>query len=94
MKHITTCTRRGTTFEVVQNDEGWYLAIDRRYIDADGCLTKELNGLEMHADKELDRCIDMARQSVDADYYMERYIAQGMDEDMALMKAVHEACAR
>lgn len=47
----------GEKFVIVRNEDGWYLAINTKYIDEDGKLNKPLNGLQMHANKDLKQCV-------------------------------------
>lgn len=47
MKHITTILTHGNTFEIVKNNDGVYCAINHKYLDSNGCLTKGLDGFDM-----------------------------------------------
>ncbi len=68
MKKITTLIARDRHFTIIQNDEGFYLAIEDKYIDANGCLKQALNGLQMHASKDLNMCLQCTKDEVDIDY--------------------------
>lgn len=86
MQHITTFYARTESFVIVKNPEGYYLAINTKYIDNNGKLTRPLNGLQMNASKDLEQCITSTRVQVNADYYM----SCGMDILTALQKAAME----
>lgn len=64
---VKTLLIRERTFVVVQNDEGWYLAIEDKYI-TNGRVNTQLNGLQMHASKDLNECLRSTEASVDVDY--------------------------
>lgn len=64
MKHITTLQYRGRTFEIVKN-HGYYMAIEDKYIDEDGKLTIELNGIKMHANESIDQTIQSVKGMID-----------------------------
>ena len=59
---------RNRNFVVVQYDDGWYGAIEDKYIDANGKLTKQLNGLQVHHNENLNDCLEMTRNTVEMDY--------------------------
>lgn len=69
MKHITTYHSRGRHFEIVLNDEGYYLAIEDKYI-TDGRMNTTLNGLQMNANKDLELCLEHTRRDVEIAYLM------------------------
>ena len=52
MKYVTRFIILGREFEIVENDDGWYLAIEKKYI-TDGKLNCKLNGLQMHAGRTI-----------------------------------------
>ena len=68
MKKITTLIARDRHFTIIQNNEGFYLAIEDKYIDANGCLKQALNGFQMHASKDLNMCLQCTKDAVDIDY--------------------------
>ena len=76
---------RGRHFTVVYNTQySVYCAIEDKYIDADGTLNTTLNGLQMHASKDLAQCVEGARVSVEIDYLKEQgYTAEEVMEIMA-----------
>lgn len=47
---------RDRVFTIV-HDQGHYLAIEDKYLDEQGRMKETLNGFQMHADRELDRCL-------------------------------------
>lgn len=68
MRRVTTLHARDRHFVIVQNNEGFYLAIEDKYLDENGCTTKALNGFEMHASLDLNMCIQCTKDAVDIDY--------------------------
>ena len=83
---ITELNYRNRNFTIALED-GWYLAIEDKYI-TDGRLNTTLNGLQMHADKKRARCIEMTKQAVDIDYYE----SIGMSKTDAFIKAMNIQC--
>ena len=75
---------RDEKFVIVHNEEGWYLAINTKYIDADGKLNRQLNGLQMFANKELKQTVRTVLMSVEVDYLM----STGMTDTEAVLEAV------
>ena len=61
---------------MVEGGESRYVAIDAEYVDADGKLTKQLNGFQMNMASTEDLCIELTKNSVDYDYYK----SQGMSQ--------------
>ena len=81
MKYITVVKDfvvRDRHFVIVKSEDDWYLAIEDKYIK-DGKTTKALNGLNTHAHKDLNLCLNMTKDSVEADYLM----AQGYTKAQA-----------
>jgi hypothetical protein len=70
---------RGRHFTIVKQDD-FYCAIEDKYIDADGRLNTKLNGLQMHASKDLNMCLNTTKDCVEVDYL----VKQGMSRDEAL----------
>lgn len=64
---IKNFVARGRHFVIVQNEEGFYLAIEDKYI-TDGKLNKALNGFQMYASKELDTCLNTCKNQVEIEY--------------------------
>jgi hypothetical protein len=48
---------------IVANGETYYVAIDHKYLDENGYLTQQLNGLQMHMEKDLYDCLSSVRIS-------------------------------
>lgn len=73
---------RGRHFTIVKNGDGFYLAIEDKYI-TDGKINQTLNGMQMHASKELNQCIEDTKNSVEIDWL----VSQG--HSMAEAFAIH-----
>lgn len=73
---------RDRHFVIVQDENGWYLAVEDRYIGDDGKLIQALNGFNTHANKNLDACLTNTRDYVEADYL----VGQGYTKAEALAK--------
>lgn len=58
---------RGREFAIVKNDEGFYLAIEDKYI-TDGKMNTTLNGIQMHASKDLNDCLKGVNDEVEIEY--------------------------
>ena len=72
-------------FVIVQNEDGWYLAIEDKYLDENGCLTEKLNGWQMHADKSLKNCLEGTRLACRIDALREH--GKSSDEIMDIIKS-------
>ena len=71
-KPITTLLVRDEEFYIVKHEEsGMYCAINTKYIDERGRLTKGLNGLDMCASKTVAQCVDSMRCRVEVRYRMD-----------------------
>lgn len=62
---------RGRHFTICRNQDGWYLAIEDKYI-TNGRINQTLNGFQMHAHEELARCIKTTQDAVETDYLVEQ----------------------
>ena len=62
---------RGRHFTIVKNAEGFYLAIEDKYI-TDGKINTTLNGVQMNASKDLNQCLDLVKSEVEIDYLVEQ----------------------
>ena len=78
---IKTFTARNRNFTIVKDEQGFYLAIEDKYI-TDGKTNTALNGLQMSASKDLNQCLQMCNNKVDTDYYL----SQGMTKAEAFAK--------
>ena len=65
---------------IVANGEAYYVAIDHKYLDENGYLTQELNGLQMHMEKDLYDCLSSVRISY-------RFRHEGADKVLAELRA-------
>lgn len=77
---VKTLGIRGQEYIVVKDEEGYYLSINKEYLDENGCLTQELNGLQMHASKDLNDCVN----STIADVEIEHLEKEGMTLEEAI----------
>ena len=66
---IDTYQLREHTFTIVLQDDR-YCAIDHKHLDERGRLTRNLNGLQMHASTELGQCLQQAKDAVDMEWHM------------------------
>lgn len=83
MTNITTLHYKGRTYEIGKL-QGWYVAIEDKFIDENGRLTKQMNGLQMKANKSLERTIEEAKQEVDID----ELVSQGMNQLEASIQVI------
>ena len=82
MNVLTTLTVRDDTFYIIKNGD-YYCAVNTKDVK-DGKTTRKLNGLQMFANKSIDRCIEEVRFATEVNYRM----SQGMTfED-----AVNDVC--
>lgn len=58
---------RDRHFTIVQNEEGFFLAIEDKYI-TDGKLNRTLNGFQMFASKDLNTCLNTTKNQVEIEY--------------------------
>lgn len=63
-------TERGRNFVIVQDKEGFFLAIEDKYIDENGKLTKTLYGHQMCANRDLDECLKTLHNHIETDYLL------------------------
>ena len=69
MKRITSFYYKNHGFEIIKKD-GFYLAIDHQFIE-NGILTTDLNGFQMHAERTLNKCLEMTKMHIDVFELME-----------------------
>lgn len=67
---IRTLSARNRHFTIVQDEQGFYCAIEDKYI-TDGKLNTTLNGFQMHASKDLDACVKGTIECVEIEYLMD-----------------------
>ena len=63
---------RDRNFTIVQNHQGFYCAIEDKYINADGRINTVLNGFQMNASKDLDDCLTGTKNMVEIDYLVSK----------------------
>ena len=68
---IKNYTLRGRHFTIVKNEEGFYLAIEDKYI-TDGKINTTLNGVQMNASKDLNQCLDLVKSEVEMDHLVSK----------------------
>lgn len=59
---------RDRYFTIVKNEDDFYLAIEDKYIDANGRLNTTLNGFQMYANKDLNDCLNTCKNQVEIEY--------------------------
>ena len=72
---VRNLVTRGRHFTIVKNQDGWYLAIEDKYI-TDGKINKTLTGIEMCASHTLKECLSRLNDKVEIAYL----ISQGYDK--------------
>ena len=72
---------RDRNFTIVKDSEGFYSAIEDKYI-TNGKTNTALNGLQMHSNRELSGCLESTKNAVETDYY----ISQGFSKAEAFCK--------
>lgn len=58
---------RGRVFHIVQDEEGFFLAVEDKYV-TNGKLNTTLNGFQLHASKCLKTCLQGVEDMVEIDY--------------------------
>jgi len=61
-----------------------YIAIEDKYLDENMCLTRTLNGFQMHAEEKIEDCIQAVRQSVEVDWRMKEY-GESLERALAIV---------
>lgn len=61
----------GRKFCIVKTEDGFYLAVDYKYIDSEGNTTKALSGLELCASRNLRKCLKLVRDHVKIEYLLD-----------------------
>ena len=59
---------RNRHFVIVKDNNGYYEAIEDKYLDSEGKLTKRLNGFDMHAYKDLNQTLNSVKNWVEIEY--------------------------
>ena len=73
MKLITTYTELNRTFYIVKNEAG-YWAIEDKYVDENGKLLKQFNGITGLRSDTVSECLSRTSTQIKVDYY----ISEGM----------------
>lgn len=85
MKTITKdFSYRGQHFAIVY-DGKFYMTVNHKYIDGNGCLTKELHFNDLHTSNTMEQLITYTKNALDMDYYE----AQGMTKAEAFAKVMN-----
>lgn len=92
---IKTFTCRNRNFTIVKNDDGWFLAIEDKYI-TNGKINTALNGGQMFADRELNNCLGRVQDRVEIDYLESTGMSKaeafatyfGMLENLAMIEEI------
>lgn len=85
---VQTLVYRESTYTICKVDdfggkEG-YIAVNHTLLDENGRLAKEVNGIEVHFNAELNDTIKEVKQFEDAKYYE----SQGINRMVAIMMAI------
>lgn len=67
---IRNLVARDRHFTIVKDENGFYLAIEDKYITY-GKLNTTLNGFQMHASKDLNMCVKTTLDNIEIDYLVE-----------------------
>ena len=81
---IKTLKKHGRSFTIVKNADGFYLAIEDKYI-TDGKLNTTLNGIQMNASKDLEKCIQTTIDHIEIEYLMNK---KGFSKAQAFCKVM------
>lgn len=68
---IETFSARNRHFTIVKDEQGFYNAIEDKYIDKDGKLTKTLYGYQTFANKDLNKCLQTTKNQIEIDYLID-----------------------
>lgn len=63
---------RDRHFTIVCDEDGFYQAIEDKFIDKNGKLTKTLYGHQTMADRDLQRCLTNIKNVVEIDYLVKQ----------------------
>lgn len=75
---IKNVVMRNRHFVIAKNEDGYYLAIEDKYI-TDGKTNQVLNGIQMHANKTLNGCLQSIQDEVEIEYLMKTTGMELMD---------------
>lgn len=86
--HADRFTYKGRVFTIAERDEdGILVAIENKYIDKNGRLTKSLNGFNLLADRRrntIPEIIERIYETVDYEEFMEDAAPQSIQEKVEL----------
>ena len=86
MKTITTLNTVGREFTIVFDNEQ-FMAVENKYIDATGKLTKALTNFELGASEDLDVCIEKTIKRCEHEKKVAELVAAGEDAGVATLMA-------
>lgn len=75
---VKNYTYRGRNFTIVK-DQGFYMAIEDKYLDENGCLNQRLCGRQLYPAREVKQCMKYVNDECDIAYHM----ANGMTKEEA-----------
>jgi hypothetical protein len=69
---IRNFTSRNRHFTIVCDEQGYFQAIEDKYIDEDGKLTKTLYGYQTFANKDMNMTLTNLKNQIEIDYLVEQ----------------------
>ena len=69
---IRNFTSRNRHFTIVCHEQGYFQAIEDKYIDEDGKLTKTLYGYQTFANKDMNMTLTNLKNQIEIDYLVEQ----------------------
>ena len=72
---------RGRNFTII-HDQGFYMAIEDKYLDENGCTKQILHGSQLFPAREAEDCMKLVNDRCDIDFY----VASGMSKEEAFAK--------
>lgn len=82
MKLLTTYHSHNESFKIAKY-EGKVVAINTKYIDSNGKITKQLRGFEMFVSEDVPTCLD----KIEAEFRKQEFESQGYGEFAAIALA-------
>lgn len=61
---------RGRNFTIIK-DQGFYMAIEDKYLDENGCLNQQLCGKQLYPAREVKECMKHVNNECDIAYHIE-----------------------
>lgn len=74
---IRNFSARNRNFTIVKDAQGFYQAIEDKYIDKDGRVTKTLYGHQTFASRELNMTLQNLQNGIEFDYLVEQGHSKG-----------------